>query len=191
MTRAQPVLGFPSKKHAIAALADRGLTIKEIAARIDSTADAVRVALRQMKAPPEPTWSPERIEKAKRLIALTFDEIARAMSVPVADLQRLAADGVSHLPAAPKEEPAEPAPAMTPEADQDASEPVRSVSLAGKRLRLRAADGQYLHFSCTQMTRNRAYAWTGSHRQLQAVRRRWPETRSLRVVVVSDAKVTP
>lgn len=54
----------------------------------------------------------------------------------------------------------------------------------GTRFYLRNDDGEYLHFSCEQMTVTKAYAWIGNEQQLAAVRRRFPLAQDLREQVI-------
>jgi hypothetical protein len=49
----------------------------------------------------------------------------------------------------------------------------------GTRFYLRDEAGNYLHYSCTVMTSDKAYAWSGTHDQLLACRRKFELARDL------------
>jgi hypothetical protein len=55
----------------------------------------------------------------------------------------------------------------------------------GARFWLRDDDGRYLHFSCMSMTKDRAYAWSGTEQQLVACRRKFSLAAELREVPVA------
>lgn len=78
----------------------------------------------------------------------------------------------------------EPAPAVVPPA------PVKHAK--GTKFRLRAANGKYLHMSCTTLTSDRSYAWSGTEDKLLAVRQRFEIARDLAeevIVVVPQPQV--
>lgn len=88
---------------------------------------------------------------------------------------------------APDAEPAE-EPKFTP-LHSDA--PPKIVKPRGQQFRLRTGkgEGKYLHMSCFGLVPGRSYAWIGTASQLEAVRKKYPETLDLHVEVVEKDEV--
>lgn len=113
-----PIMGYPSKKAAIRALHDNGMTPFMIAKQIGSTVDSVYVTISALRreakaagAAPSPRsktgpkqataaepdtrgiWTPEKLTRARRLFGKTMIYIAEALQVPADELLRYALNG--------------------------------------------------------------------------------------------------
>ncbi len=103
MPKAIPCIGYPTQGDAVAALLAEGLNRHQIAARTGLTqvqTDKLMHRARKLGGadlaglgrirplPQRSDWSPEKLDKARRLFDLTMAEIARALEVTVPELLR-------------------------------------------------------------------------------------------------------
>lgn len=88
--------------------------------------------------------------------------------------------------------PTEKEPAAEPKfTPQHSDAPPKIVKPRGQQFRLRTGNGEgkYLHMSCFGLVPGRSYAWIGSASQLEAVRKKFPETIDLHVEIVEKEEV--
>lgn len=209
--RREPVLGYASKREAIAALDAQGLGIRDIARQIGSTSAAVRVELRRRKraaleAGPG-IWTPEKIDKARRLFAKTMGYIAKALKVPPDELVRYvfegeippmgtagrigalrnAAEAAGAAEAAeagaenpPRPDSTEPLPPALPAPEaQPRPVPAARPVTPPRAVRLRDKAGRYLHQDGQHFVEETQWAWSGSPEQAAILQRRNPHLRRL------------
>lgn len=100
--RSTPVAGYGSKTEAVLALRAQGFKTKEIAEKVGSTAKSVdqllynhrkKAARESGNADTRGIWTPEKIDKARRLFGKTMIYIAEALQVPADELLHYALDG--------------------------------------------------------------------------------------------------
>lgn len=170
---AQPVLGYPSKGAAIDALFLSGMKPNYIAIEVGTTPASVRSRIKEQRKlgllPPgrrpgrktievraaidagrdtRGIWTPEKLEKARRLFGKTMLYIAEALQVPPKELLEYGLKGVlppmgegqrvaqlledrSQQTAEPQpiEQPVVPAPEQSPDRDDDEAELARLAAL--------------------------------------------------------------
>ncbi len=162
-----------TKTEAVWSMRARGMSYAEIAKAIGSSVKSAqnlysrRLLMTEATAvADEPGWTPEKIEKARRIITKALAVIAKALSVSVEELMLhgFAPADTAEAPAAAPEPAQEPPP---PEAV--AEEPPEEEAPPAAIYRLQSDGGAWLHHDTSKLTWRISEAWCGTAQDIERV----------------------